>query len=40
MEENDFSHIKQEAHGDDVELLSHINKKKLRIIEEEFPKDG
>lgn len=26
--------------GDDIELLSHLNKKKLRIIEEEFPKEG
>ena len=29
-----------ENDGEDIELLSHLNKKKLSIIEEKFPKDG
>lgn len=33
---------KEEAEGEDndVELLSHLNKKKLSIIEEKFPEEG
>lgn len=31
---------KEGDHDEDIELLSHLNKKKLSIIEEKFPKDG
>lgn len=31
---------KEGEQEEDIELLSHLNKKKLSIIEEKFPKDG